>query len=124
MSGQQIDLEGKQVSELENKIQNCVKQAVKKTSAATVYPGIYFTVSITDKDLEKMDESLETSIKRRNFVAKKMRLRGTPALSVNQEGLAFQDDLELFMAVLFSTGDECMSREAYDAVMGKEEVTA
>jgi len=95
---------------VKSSFENCEKTLTQKTK----YPGIRFNITITDKEREVIDK-LEDISERRDFIAKKMKVR--EKLTINQEGEDFLSDLNLFYNLLFVTGTETMSEETYQEVM-------
>lgn len=112
----QTDLTGKTIPELEESINKCLTDKERKTSLKTTYPGRYFSITISDKENDALDEIVEP-MKQRAFITKKMKPRET--LPLNSEGIAYQTDIELFMGVLFITGKEHMSPETYERLMAE-----
>ncbi len=95
---------------VKSSLENCEKTLTQKTK----YPGIRFNITITDKEREVIDK-LEDFAERRDFIAKKMKVR--EKLTLNHEGEDFLSDLNLFYNLLFVTGTEKMTEEAYQEVM-------
>jgi len=99
---------------IEELVQSSLKNCEKTLTAKTKYPGLRFNLTITDKERDCLDK-LEDIPERRDFIAKKMKVR--EKLTLNQEGEDFLSDLNLFYNLLFVTGTEKMSEETYQDVM-------